>query len=124
VLKSKGYNTSVGDEGGFAPNLKADEEALKLIIEAIEKAGYKSGEDFRFAIDAAATEMYDEAKKKGEEGKYYFWKSDIMKTKEEMVDFWADLIEKYPIISLEDALMKKTGKHGSSSQIKWVLKCR
>jgi enolase len=125
VLKSKGYNTSVGDEGGFAPNLKADEEALKLIIEAIEKAGYKSGEDFRLAIDAAATEMYDEAKKKGEEGKYYFWKSDIMKTKEEMVDFWADLIEKYPIISLEDALNEEdweawkllTDKVGTKVQI-------
>lgn len=104
VLSSKGYATSVGDEGGFAPNLKADEEALQVIVEAIEKAGFKPGEQFRIAIDAAATEMYEEAKAKGQEGSYYFWKSDIMKTKEEMVDFWAGLAEKYPIISLEDGV--------------------
>jgi enolase len=102
VLKGKGYSTAVGDEGGFAPNLKTDEEAIQVIVEAIEKAGYKPGDDFRIAIDAAATEMYEEAKAKGEEGKYYFWKTDIMKTKQEMVDFWAELAEKYPIISLED----------------------
>ena len=107
VLKSKGYSTAVGDEGGFAPNLKTDEEALQVIIEAIAKAGYKPGEDFMLAIDAAATEMYDEAKKKGEEGKYYFWKTDIMKTKQEMVDFWAGLAEKYPIISLEDGVSEE-----------------
>jgi len=104
VLLSKGYATSVGDEGGFAPNLKTDEEALQVIVEAIEKAGYRPGEQFRIAVDAAATEMYEEAKAKGEEGKYYFWKSNIMKTKEEMVDFWAMLCEKYPIISLEDCV--------------------
>jgi len=104
VLSSKGYATSVGDEGGFAPNLKADEEALQVIVEAIEKAGFKPGEQFRIAIDAAATEMYEEAKARGQEGSYYFWKSDIMKTKEEMVDFWATLAEKYPIISLEDGV--------------------
>lgn len=107
VLGAKGYATSVGDEGGFAPNLKADEEALQVIVEAIEKAGYKPGEQFRIAIDAAATEMYDEAKAKGEEGKYYFWKSDIMKTREEMVDFLAELCEKYPIISLEDCVAEE-----------------
>lgn len=107
VLGAKGYATSVGDEGGFAPNLKADEEALQVIVEAIEKAGYKPGEQFRIAIDAAATEMYDEAKAKGQEGKYYFWKSDILKTKEEMVDFWADLCNKYPIISLEDCVAEE-----------------
>ena len=107
VLKAKGLATSVGDEGGFAPNLSKDEEALQVIVEAIEKAGYKPGEDFKIAIDAAATEMYDEAKKKGEEGKYYFWKSDKMYTCEEMVAFWEDLASKYPIISLEDGLAEE-----------------
>jgi enolase len=107
VLSSKGYSTAVGDEGGFAPNLKADEEAIQVIIEAIEKAGYKPGADFRIAIDAAATEMYEAAKEKGQEGKYYFWKSDIMKTKQEMVDFWADLANRYPIISLEDGVSEE-----------------
>ncbi|HHV99668.1 MAG TPA: phosphopyruvate hydratase [Clostridiaceae bacterium] len=107
VLKGKGYNTAVGDEGGFAPNLKTDEEAIQVIIEAIEKAGYKPGDDFRIAIDAAATEMYEEAKAKGEEGKYYFWKTDILMTKEEIVDYWVKLAEKYPIISLEDGVAEE-----------------
>jgi len=107
VLKSKGYSTAVGDEGGFAPNLKTDEEAIQVILEAIEKADYKPGDDFRIAIDAAATEMYEEAKAKGEEGKYYFWKTGIMKTREEMVAFWEDLVNKYPIISLEDGVAEE-----------------
>ena len=107
VLKEKGLATSVGDEGGFAPNLKEDEDALKVIVEAIEKAGYKPGDDFRIAIDAAATEMYDEAKKKGEEGKYYFWKSDKMYTVDEMIEYWEKLANKYPIISLEDGLAEE-----------------
>ena len=107
VLKAKGLATSVGDEGGFAPNLAKDEEALQVIVEAIEKAGYVPGKDFKIAIDAAATEMYEEAKKKGEEGKYYFWKSDIMYTVEEMVAYWEDLAAKYPIISLEDGLAEE-----------------
>lgn len=98
VLKDKGYSTAVGDEGGFAPDLKADEEALQVIVEAIEKAGYKPGEEFKIAIDAAATEMYQE------DGTYLFWKSGIRKTKEEMVDFWEEWTKKYPIISLEDGL--------------------
>ena len=101
VLNAKGYSTAVGDEGGFAPNLKNDEEAIQVILEAVEKAGYKPGTDFRIAIDAAATEMYQEA------GTYYFWKSDIRKTREEMVDFWADLAERYPIISLEDGVSEE-----------------
>jgi enolase len=67
VLKSKGYSTAVGDEGGFAPNLKSDEEAIQVILEAVEKAGYKPGDDIRIAIDAAATELYEE-----EDGKYHF----------------------------------------------------
>ena len=104
VLKAKGYATSVGDEGGFAPNLKHDEEALQSIVEAIEKAGYKPGKDFCIAIDAAATEMYDEAKKIGEEGKYYFWKTGEKFTQDEMIDFWEKMAEKYPIISIEDGL--------------------
>jgi enolase len=104
VLKSKGYSTAVGDEGGFAPNLKSDEEALQVIVEAIKEAGFEPGKDFRLAIDAAATEMYEEAKAKGQEGKYYFWKTDVMMTREEMVSFWEEMAEKYPIISLEDGV--------------------
>jgi len=106
VLKSKGYSTAVGDEGGFAPNLKSDEEAIQVIMEAIEKAGYKPGDDFRIAIDAASTEMYEEAKKIGKDG-YYFWKSDLFKTREEMVAYWEDLADKYPIISLEDGVAEE-----------------
>ena len=107
VLKAKGLATSVGDEGGFAPNLSEDEEALKVIVEAITKAGYKPGEDFKIAIDAAATEMYEEAKAKGKEGCYYFWKSDKMFTCDEMIEYWARLAETYPIISLEDGLAEE-----------------
>ena len=106
VLKGKGYSTAVGDEGGFAPNLKSDEEAIQVIVEAIEVAGFKPGADFRIAIDAAATEMHEEAKKIGKDG-YYFWKSDIYKTKEEMVEYWEDLANKYPIISLEDGVSEE-----------------
>lgn len=107
VLKSKGYSTAVGDEGGFAPNLKSDEEAIQVILEAVEKAGFKPGEQFRIAIDAAATEMYEEAKAKGKEGMYYWWKSDKWMTKEEMVDFWEEMSNKYPIISLEDGVAEE-----------------
>ena len=109
VLKSKGYSTSVGDEGGFAPNLKSDEEALANIVEAIEKAGYKPGKDFCIAIDAAATEMYDEAKKLGKEheGNYYFWKTGEEFTCAQMVEYWEKMAEKYPIISLEDGLAEE-----------------
>jgi len=101
VLSDKGYSTAVGDEGGFAPNLKTDEEAIQVILEAVEKAGYKPGDDFRIAIDAAASEMYQE------DGSYLFWKSGIRKTKEEMVDFWENLANKYPIISLEDGVAEE-----------------
>lgn len=110
VLKDKGYSTAVGDEGGFAPNFKSDEEAFKCIVEAIKKAGYKAGEDFRLGVDAAATEMYDEAEKIGEKGKYYFWKSKKLFSCEEMVDFWVKMAEKYPIITLEDALAEEDWK--------------
>jgi len=101
VLKNKGYSTAVGDEGGFAPNLKTDEEAIQVILEAVEKAGYKAGDDFRIAIDAAATEMYQE------DGTYFFWKTGIKKTREEMVEYWAELVNKYPIISLEDGVSEE-----------------
>jgi len=104
LLKEKGYATAVGDEGGFAPNLPDDEEALIFICNAIEAAGYKLKKDFGIAIDAAATEMYEEAKAKGSEGNYYFWKTDKLKTKEEMVEYWEELVQKYPIISLEDGV--------------------
>lgn len=103
VLKLKNYSTSVGDEGGFAPNLKSDEEALQLICEAIEKAGYTPGKDFKIAMDAASTELFEEAKKKGKDG-YYFWKTDEFKTQDEMIRFWEDLSKRYPIVSLEDGL--------------------
>lgn len=106
VLKSKGYSTGVGDEGGFAPNLGSEEEAVELIIEAIKQAGYKPGEDVCLALDVAATEMFDEAKKIGKDG-YYFWKTDEFKTKDQMIDFIVELAEKYPIISIEDALSEE-----------------
>ena len=106
VLKAKGLATGVGDEGGFAPNLSSDEEALKLIVEAISKAGYKPGEDVVLALDVASTEMYDEAKKIGKDG-YYFWKNDEFKTKDQMIDFIVELAEKYPIISIEDGLAEE-----------------
>ncbi len=104
ILKGAGLNTSVGDEGGFAPNVASTEEALDYIMQAIEKAGYKPGEQVMLATDAACTELYEEAKKIGKEGSYYFWKSGQIKTRDEMVQFWIDLAGKYPIISIEDGL--------------------
>ncbi|WP_066175404.1 phosphopyruvate hydratase [Bacillus marinisedimentorum] len=97
VLKSKGYNTAVGDEGGFAPNLGSNEEALSTIIEAIEKAGYKAGEEVMLAMDVASSELY-------EDGKYNFKGEGVTRTSEEMVDFYEELVNKYPIISIEDGL--------------------
>lgn len=107
ILKGKGYSTAVGDEGGFAPNLGSDEEAVQIIVEAIEKAGFRPYDDFRIALDPASTEMFEEAKKRGETGKYYFWKTDRIMTAEEMVDFWADWTAKYPIISIEDGMAEE-----------------
>ncbi len=107
VLKDKGYSTAVGDEGGFAPNLKTDEEALQVIVEAIKKAGYKPYDQIRIALDPAATEMYEEAKAKGKEGCYYFWKTDRMFTVDQLIDYWAEMCEKYPIISIEDGLAEE-----------------
>ena len=107
VLKARGLSTGVGDEGGFAPNVKDEDEALALIMEAIEKAGYKPGEEVALALDVAATEMYDEAKKIGREGDYHFWKIGVTKTCDEMIDFLEDLVNKYPIISIEDGLAEE-----------------
>lgn len=97
VLKSKGYNTAVGDEGGFAPNLNSNEEALKTIMEAIEKAGYVAGKDIFLALDVASSEMY-------ENGKYNFKGEGKIYSSEELVNYYCDLVEKYPIISIEDGL--------------------
>ena len=107
VLNAKGLATGVGDEGGFAPNVKDEDEALALIMEAIEKAGYKPGEEVCLALDVAATEMYDEAKKIGKEGQYHFWKIGVTKTCEEMIEFYEDLVNRYPIISIEDGLAEE-----------------
>jgi len=100
VLKKRGYSTSVGDEGGFAPNLKSNEEALEVVLEAITKAGYKPGEQIGIALDPAASEFYDAAKKK-----YVFKKSDNSeRTSEQLVEFWANWVAQYPIVSLEDGM--------------------
>ena len=107
VLKEKGLASGVGDEGGFAPNLKNDEEALALLVEAIEKAGYKPGKEVCLATDIAATEMYEEAKKINKEGNYYFWKTDELKTPEEMIKWQEMLVKKYPLISIEDGLAEE-----------------
>lgn len=107
VLKADGYATSVGDEGGFAPNFSSDEQALQYLVKAIEKAGFNPGEDFMIAMDPAMTELYEEAKARGREGEYYFWKSDRFMTRSEVIDFWAEMISKYPIISIEDGLAEE-----------------
>nr|WP_302595381.1 phosphopyruvate hydratase [uncultured Cellulosilyticum sp.] len=105
VLNSKGLATGVGDEGGFAPNLATADEVLSLIVEAIEKAGYKPGEQMFIAMDAAASELYNK-----EDGKYYFkgesqmTGQEVVRTSEDMVDYYEDLVNKFPIISLEDGL--------------------
>ena len=109
VLKKRGLVTSVGDEGGFAPDLENDEEAIELILEAIGKAGFKDGKDFKLALDVASTEMHEAAKKINKEG-YYFWKTDIYKTKAEMIDYIIDLASKYPILSIEDGLAEEDWK--------------
>ena len=106
VLKEKGYAVGVGDEGGFAPNLENEEQALDLIIEAIKKAGYEPGKDMVLALDIASTEMYDEAQKIGKDG-YYFWKTKQLKTKQEMIQYVVNLCEKYPIVSVEDGLAEE-----------------
>ncbi|MBV8819871.1 MAG: phosphopyruvate hydratase [Acidobacteriaceae bacterium] len=100
VLKKRGYNTSVGDEGGFAPMLKSNDEALEVVMEAINKAGYKPGEQVGIALDPAASEFYDK-----ESGKYVFKKSDKSeRSSDQMVEFWAGWVRQYPIISIEDGM--------------------
>ncbi len=124
VLKSKGYSVAVGDEGGFAPNLQSEEEALDVIVEAIKKAGYIPGKDISIALDVASTEMYDEAKKVGKNG-YLFWKTGTFKTSDEMIEYLEELVQKYPIVSIEDGLAeedwsswkKLTQKLGSKIQL-------
>lgn len=97
VLQEKGYNTSVGDEGGFAPNLASNEEAIQTIMEAIERAGYKPGEEVKLAMDVAASEMY-------KDGAYHLSGEGLVKTSEEMIDYYEELTSKYPIVSIEDGL--------------------
>lgn len=102
VLKARGLSTAVGDEGGFAPDLESNEAALQVIVEAVEKAGYKLGDDIRFALDPATTEIYDE------ERKVYMLKGEGRElTADEMVEFWAGLCERYPIISIEDGMAEE-----------------
>lgn len=118
VLKEKGLSTTVGDEGGFAPNLKSNEEALEVIVSAIEHAGYRPGEEVVLAIDAAATELY-------REGKYVFPGEGVTRDVDEMIAYYAGLVEKYPVLSLEDGLAeddwdgwkKLTDKLGSRIQL-------
>lgn len=99
VLKEKGLSTSVGDEGGFAPNLSSNEEALETLMAAIEKAGYKPGEEIKLAMDVASSELYIK-----EDGKYHLKGEGVIRTSEEMVNWYEDLVNKYPIISIEDGL--------------------
>lgn len=106
VLKKSGLSTAVGDEGGFAPNLSNDEEALELIVEAIQKAGYKLKKDVALALDVAATEMYEEAQKQNQNG-YLFWKNGELKTTNEMIDYLEYLTNRYNIISIEDGLAEE-----------------
>jgi enolase len=99
VLADRGYSTAVGDEGGFAPDLRSNEEAIELVVEAVEKAGYTAGDDVYVALDPAAAEMY-------EDGQYVFWKSapDTPRSSEAMVDYWTEWVDAYPILSIEDAM--------------------
>ena len=105
VLKKNGHSTNVGDEGGFAPNLKSHEEAIEYILKAIDKAGYKAGEQITLALDAAASEFYNEKKKL-----YHFNSVKKDYTSEELVEYWKNLVEKYPIVSIEDGLAEDDWK--------------
>ena len=106
VLKKKEYSTAVGDEGGFAPNLKSNEEALELILEAVQQTGYSIGTDIGLALDPASSEFYDTGK-----GRYVFKKSDKSeKTSEQMVEFWSNWVKQYPIISIEDGMAEDDWK--------------
>ena len=119
VLKKRGYSTSVGDEGGFAPNLKSNDEALEVVLEAITQAGYTPGEQIGIALDPAASEFYDNDKKK-----YVFKKSDKSeRTSEQMVEFWADWVRQYPIVSHRRRHgRRRLGRAGNCSPICWAKK--
>ncbi len=106
VLSSKGYNTAVGDEGGFAPNLKSNEEALEVILTAIEKAGYTPGDEVLIALDPASSEFYDTEKKVYE----FKWSDGSVRDADEMVEYWSSWVEKYPIISIEDGMYEDDWK--------------
>lgn len=124
ILKSKKLSTAVGDEGGFAPDLKSNEEALDLLVEAIQSSGFKPKTDVAIALDIAATEMFDEAQKTNSDG-YLFWKTGEFKTKSEMIDYIVDLCINYPIVSIEDGLAEEdwnswqelTSRIGSNVQL-------
>lgn len=124
ILKSKKLSTAVGDEGGFAPDLKSNEEALDLLVEAIQSSGFKPKTDVAIALDIAASEMFDEAQKTNSDG-YLFWKTGEFKTKSEMIDYIVDLCINYPIISIEDGLAEEdwnswqelTSRIGSNVQL-------
>lgn len=107
LLQEGRFSTAVGDEGGFAPDLRNDEEAIVFIVKAIERAGYRPGTDFMLALDVASTEMFAEAVKTGHVGEYYFWKSDEYRSTAQMIDYLSELCEKYPIYSIEDGLAEE-----------------
>ena len=121
VLKGKGYNTGIGDEGGFAPSLDTNEEAIELILAAIKKAGFKAGKDVSIALDPASTEMWVKSTKK-----YKFFKSDPKKTvgSDAMIDLWADWVKKYPIVSIEDGLAEDDWAGWQKLQAKIGDKCQ
>ena len=105
VLKEKGYSTAVGDEGGFAPNLSSNEEAVEMILAGVKRAGYKAGQDVVLALDPASSSFY-------KNGKYVFWKSDkSVKTGEEMIDYYEKWLDRYPIVSIEDGLAEEDWKN-------------
>jgi enolase len=106
ILKLKNYSTAIGDEGGFAPDLLSNEQALELILEAIEKAGYKSGEEIMLSLDVAASELYDNETKK-----YILQSEDKRLTAAELIEYYKELCQKYPIISIEDGLDQNDWKH-------------
>ena len=107
ILKKDGHITAVGDEGGFAPNFDSDEMAIEYLVRAVEEAGFLPGEDFQIALDVAASEMYNAAYAQGQEGKYMFFKSGKIYSTKELIDYYEDLIDKFPIRSIEDGLAEE-----------------
>ena len=120
ILKEKKLSTGVGDEGGFAPNLENDEQALKLLVQAIEVSGFKKGEQVAIAIDVASTEMFGEAEKIGQKGKYYFWKTGEIFSADKLIKRYQEWIKKYPIVSIE--WLKKIGRAGKNFRRLWAIK--